>query len=116
MSKKVFEVASVVAQEQLQPGIFDLRLKTEAAQYAVPGQFLNLYPKNETKRLPRPISICGIDKENNELRLVYRVTKEGSGTQEFSSYQPGEEIKILGPLGNGFPLDEFAGKKVIVMQ
>ena len=115
MSKKVFEVASVVAQEQLQPGIFDLRLKTEAAQYAVPGQFLNLYPKNETKRLPRPISICGIDKENNELRLVYRVTKEGSGTWEFSSYQPGEEIKILGPLGNGFPLDEFAGKKVIVM-
>ena len=76
---------------------------------------MNLYPKDETKRLPRPISICEIDKENGILRLVYRVTKEGSGTEEFSGYRTGDEIKILGPLGNGFPVEEFRDKKVVLM-
>ncbi len=112
---KVFEYAKVIDQFQLSEGIFDLRLRTNAAQSAVPGQFLNLYPKDETKRLPRPISICEIDKENGILRLVYRVTKEGSGTEEFSGYRTGDEIKILGPLGNGFPVEEFRDKKVVLM-
>ncbi len=112
---KVFEKAKVIDQFQLAEGIFDLRLKTKAAQSATPGQFLNLYPKDESKRLPRPISICGIDKENNILRLVYRVTKKGSGTEEFSHYKTGEEVKILGPLGTGFPVEEFRDKKVILM-
>lgn len=112
---KVFEYAKVIDQFQLSEGIFDLRLRTGAAQSAVPGQFVNLYPKDETKRLPRPISICGIDKENNILRLVYRVTKKGSGTEEFSHYKTGEEVKILGPLGNGFPVEEFRDKNVILM-
>ena len=112
---KVFEYAKVIDQFQLSERIFDLRLRTNAAQSAVPGQFLNLYPKDETKRLPRPISICEIDKENGILRLVYRVTKEGSGTEEFSGYRTGDEIKILGPLGNGFPVEEFRDKKVVLM-
>ena len=112
---KVFEYAKVIDQFQLSEGIFDLRLRTNAAQSAVPGQFLNLYPKDETKRLPRPISICEIDKENGILRLVYRVTKEGSGTEEFSGYRTGDEVKILGPLGNGFPVEEFRDKKVVLM-
>ncbi len=112
---KVFEYAKVIDQFKLSEGIYDLRLRTSAAEAAVPGQFLNLYPKDETKRLPRPISICEIDKENGILRLVYRVTKEGSGTEEFSKYRTGDEVKILGPLGNGFPVDEFRDKKVVLM-
>ena len=91
---KVFEYAKVIDQFQLSDGIFDLRLRTKAAQSAVPGQFINVYPHDESKRLPRPISICGIDKENSILRLVYRVTKKGSGTDEFSHYKTGEEVKI----------------------
>ena len=112
---KVFEYAKVIDQFQLSDGIFDLRLRTKAAQSAVPGQFINVYPHDESKRLPRPISICGIDKENSILRLVYRVTKKGSGTDEFSHYKTGEEVKILGPLGNGFLVEEFRDKNVILM-
>ena len=112
---KTFEIAKVIDQFELQPGIFDLRLKTAAAESALPGQFINVYPHNETKRLPRPISICEIDKENGILRIVYRVTKEGSGTEEFSEYRTGDEVKILGPLGNGFPVDESRGKNVVLM-
>ena len=54
--------------------------------------------------MPRPISLCEIDKEGGALRIVYRVA--GEGTKEFSSYQSGDPVEIMGPLGNGFPLKE----------
>ena len=54
--------------------------------------------------LPRPISLCEIDKEQGRLRIVYRVV--GAGTKEFSAYQAGDDIEIMGPLGNGFPVKE----------
>ena len=63
------------------------------------------YPKNESTLLPRPISICEVDEVNRSLRIVYRI--EGKGTREFSTYQPGETISILGCLGNGFPIEKI---------
>ena len=30
----------------------------------------------------------------------------GGGTEEFSKYKAGEEVSIMGPLGNGFPLKQ----------
>ena len=54
--------------------------------------------------LPRPISICEIDRKDGALRLVYRVA--GKGTEEFSSMHTGMQLKVIGPLGNGFPKQE----------
>jgi NAD(P)H-flavin reductase len=65
-----------------------------------------MYTNDSGKLLPRPISICEIDKENKQLRVVYRVTGENTGTEQFSKLVSGDEIEILGPLGNGFPLKE----------
>ena len=50
--------------------------------------------------------MCGIDKEKGQIRLVYRVTGEGTGTEEFSKLKEGDSVKILGPLGNGFTVEE----------
>ena len=44
--------------------------------------------------------------------MVYRVA--GRGTEEFSRLAPGDRIEVLGPLGNGFPLDTGA-KKAFLM-
>ena len=65
--------------------------------------------------LPRPISICEIDKEDGRLRVVYRVTGENTGTEEFSKLKTGDAIPIIGPLGNGFPFEAAEGKKVFLM-
>ena len=100
---KVKEKAAVVAQESLAENIYSLVLKTKAAQYAVPGQFISIYSNSGEKLLPRPISICEIDKAKSTLRLVYRVA--GKGTLEFSHLAAGDTVDILGPLGNGFPLE-----------
>ena len=46
-------------------------LDTDAAKTARPGQFISMYTKNAGKLLPRPISICEIDREGGKLRVVY---------------------------------------------
>ena len=109
------ENAVVISQEMLADGIFSMWLRTEAAQTAVPGQFISMYTNDGTKLLPRPISICEIDKENSALRVVYRVTGENTGTKQFSEAKAGDTIPAIGPLGNGFPLEKAEGKKAFLM-
>ena len=116
MSTKTKENLTVVSQEEIGKDIFSLWLQTDQmAQYARPGQFLSLYTGNAGKLLPRPSSICEIDKETSRIRLVYRVTGKNTGTEAFSKMQPGDKIEALGPLGNGFPLEEAEGKKVFLI-
>ncbi len=103
--------AVVKSQEMLADGVYSMVLSApEIAGQAKAGQFVSVYTKDSSKLLPRPISLCGIDKEKGELRLVYRVA--GAGTEEFSRYEAGEKVQVMGPLGNGFPLKE---KKTILI-
>ena len=107
---------TVISQEEIGRDIYSLWLQTDQmAQNARPGQFLSLYTGDGSKLLPRPISICEIDKEDSKIRLVYRVTGKNTGTEGFSRLKPGEKIEALGPLGNGFPLEEAEGKKVFLI-
>lgn len=106
MEKREKERAVVVSQEQIATDIYSLWLRAEASVSAKAGQFISMYTNDSGKLLPRPISICEIDKENRQLRVVYRVTGENTGTEQFSKLTEGDEIEILGPLGNGFPLKE----------
>lgn len=115
MSEKKKELAVVASQEMLCDGIYSMWLKTEAARSAVPGQFLSVFTNDKSKLLPRPISICEIDAQAGMLRLVYRVTGEGTGTEQFSQMKAGDTVSIIGPLGNGFPLEKAAGKKAFLM-
>lgn len=115
MTDRKREMAVVVSQEQIADGIFSMWLQTEAAESAGPGQFISMYTNDGSKLLPRPISICEIDKENGRLRVVYRVTGENTGTKQFSEMKAGDTLPIIGPLGNGFPLETAAGKKAFLM-
>lgn len=64
------------------------------------GQFINVYLKDKSTLLPRPISICQIHTES--LDIVYKVV--GKGTAELSRYKEGDDIKISSGLGNGYIL------------
>ena len=109
------EQALVISQEEIAKDIFSMWIKTESAQTAKPGQFISMYTNDGSKLLPRPISICEIDRENEMLRLVYRVTGENTGTELFSKLKKGDYIPVIGPLGNGFPFEKAKGKKVFLM-
>lgn len=113
MKKK--ELAKVISQVNVADGIYSMWLECEAAKTAKPGQFISMYTDDGSKLLPRPISICEIDAENSKLRVVYRVTGENTGTKLFSQKTAGDTIPVVGPLGNGFPLEEGKGKKAFLM-
>jgi dihydroorotate dehydrogenase electron transfer subunit len=98
---KVKVWAEVVSQKKIGTDVFDLTLLApEVANDAVAGQFVSVYSGDGAHILPRPISLCGIDKAAGTVRLVYRVV--GYGTEEFSRLKPQDKVSILGPLGNGF--------------
>lgn len=108
---KTREFAKVTEQKKIASDVYSLWLQTDKiAGEAVPGQFISVYSKDLSRMLPRPISICEIDRASGKIRIVYRVV--GQGTEEFSHLTAGDTLEILGPLGNGFPLKR---KKAFLM-
>lgn len=107
--------AVVTAQTCISEGIYSMWLRFPeeypVAEEAVCGQFISMYTAEGSRLLPRPISICEIHRQENMLRVVYRVV--GEGTKEFSKKQAGDIIEVVGPLGNGFPKE--TGKRAVVI-
>jgi 2-polyprenylphenol hydroxylase and related flavodoxin oxidoreductases len=97
-------VCKVVSQDKIAEDIFSLWIEEKVLVSAAhSGQFVSVYTSDPSRLLPRPISICDLDKEKGYLRLVYRIA--GEGTRMMSSLKAGDSIDILGPLGNGYKLD-----------
>lgn len=111
MSKAVKKPAVIVKKEQLAEGIFSFWLKEETiVENAKAGQFVSVYCKDQTRLLPRPISICEVNHEEGMLRLVFRVA--GEGTKELSKRNLNDTVDIMGPLGNGYTLE---GTKAVLI-
>ena len=86
MAEKFKEQAIIIRQEEIADDIYSMWLRTEEiAAHAKAGQFVSVYCNEGSRLLPRPISLCEIDKENGRLRIVYRIA--GAGTKEFSAYE-----------------------------
>ena len=101
MAEKKKVRVPIIHMEQLEDAIYDMTIEEkEMAAAAKAGQFLSLYLDDESRLLPRPISICGIDKEAGTIRMVFRIA--GEGTRQISCLKAGDSIEVLGPLGNGF--------------
>ena len=116
MAAKRKEAAIVLSQECIAEDIYSMWIGSEnVSSMAVPGQFIEMYTRDGSKLLPRPISLCEIDRERNAVRVVYRVTGKNTGTEIFSKLTEGMEIDVMGPLGNGFPLDKAEGKKAMLI-
>ena len=100
--KKV--TGEIIKQDFLVEDIYSMWLKCPSVSAeAHSGQFVSLYSKDSARLLPRPISICEVDKKGGCIRLVYRTV--GAGTKEFSTYKKGDTLEMIGPIGNGYDLD-----------
>lgn len=114
--KKTKQTLKVAESTELSQGVYSLLLEYaegKAPREVKPGQFVGVYPKDASKLLPRPISICGWEPEKRQLRLVYRVA--GNGTREFSGWRSGDTADILGILGNGYDVSAMTGKRVLLL-
>lgn len=82
----------------------------EAAKAAHAGQFANISAPGFTLR--RPISICEFSRSKGTLRFVFEV--RGKGTEAISRLNVGDNLDVLGPLGNGFSIPDSARRVVLV--
>ncbi len=104
--------ATVLSNEMISADIYSMWLENRAASLlAKPGQFISVYCEDKSRLLPRPISICEVDKQRGALRIVFRVA--GAGTDEFAHMVPGQGVDIMGPLGNGYTLQK-EGKAILI--
>ena len=100
MSKSLVE-GTIISNEPISSDCYSMYISApDVADAAIPGQFINVYINDGSKLLPRPISICEI--ADGRLRIVFRAV--GGGTRELATYRAGEKLKVLGPLGNGYPV------------
>jgi dihydroorotate dehydrogenase electron transfer subunit len=105
--------AKILENIEIFTGIYKMTVSAiSIAETARPGQFVNMYCNDGSRLLPRPISICELDKKAGNLVFVYAVV--GGGTDEFSNMKTGDDIQLLGPLGNGFSIDSSLRKHLIV--
>jgi dihydroorotate dehydrogenase electron transfer subunit len=65
----------------------------------VPGQFFMLEAPG--RLLPRPMSVCLARPDE----LAFLIDPVGPGTRALCGLERGDELGLLGPLGNGFRLD-----------
>jgi dihydroorotate dehydrogenase electron transfer subunit len=92
------ERLSVLANEQVGPYTL-LRLGRGGIEPGVPGQFFMLEAPG--RLLPRPMSLCLAP----PAELDFLIDPIGPGTLALCALEPGEQLHVLGPLGNGFRLD-----------
>lgn len=74
------------------------------SSHTEPGQFVNVKcSESRDPLLRRPLSVHRVSPEHKTFELLYEVV--GKGTELLTRYFVGEEIDILGPLGQGFKVD-----------
>ncbi len=112
MSTIKLVTAKILGNDEITPGYFVLKVESsELASLARPGQFAHIKCGDEKGIiLRRPFSFYKVEGEN--VFFIYQV--KGRGTGVLKRRHPGEDISILGPLGNGFWLENNGKKKIIV--
>jgi dihydroorotate dehydrogenase electron transfer subunit len=102
------ELCKIISQREIAADIYELTVEASfVSQIKAPGQFVHIRVTNGWDLLlRRPISISSFDKMRSEFTMIYR--KEGKGTSMLAELTSEGEIDILGPLGNGFPVDEVS--------
>jgi dihydroorotate dehydrogenase electron transfer subunit len=83
-----------------------LRLERGPLEPGIPGQFFMLRPPGLL--LPRPMSLCLAPSGE----LAFLVDPVGPGTRALVELERGDDVTVLGPLGNGFRLD--VGRPLLV--
>ncbi|MBU0573032.1 MAG: dihydroorotate dehydrogenase electron transfer subunit [Candidatus Margulisbacteria bacterium] len=109
------EKARIVEHQQIAPNYYKLTLLSHyISSNTLPGQFIEIRVCDFTvcPLLRRPFSIHGTNKDKKTIEILYEVV--GLGTEVLTKHQIGQELDILGPLGNGFTIKK-KGKIAILV-
>ncbi|WP_175614801.1 dihydroorotate dehydrogenase electron transfer subunit [Piscibacillus halophilus] len=83
-------------------------------QISRPGQFVHIkIGEGSTHMLRRPFSIADYNIKANQLTIIYKLI--GDGTEWLSHRRTGENLNVLGPLGNGFEVEGIKDEHILVI-
>jgi dihydroorotate dehydrogenase electron transfer subunit len=110
----VLAKAPIIENRAVGPDVYRMTFHAPAmSQAARPGQFVNVScSKTYAPLLRRPFSLNRIDMEKGNLSILYKVV--GEGTRLLTDLRQGEEIDVLGPLGNGFAWDTRCRDSILI--
>jgi dihydroorotate dehydrogenase electron transfer subunit len=92
------ERVSVLGVEPVGPYTL-LRVRRAELEAGIPGQFFMLEAPG--RMLPRPMSVCLA----RPREVAFLIDPIGSGTRALCRLERGQQLDLLGPLGNGYRLD-----------
>lgn len=106
--KKIFDT-EIKSNVEVAENIFCMEIfSPDLAEISKPGQFVEVQISDKFT-LRRPLGIAST--KNNCVKIFYRVV--GEGTKFLSEKKVGENLNVLGALGNGFDM-EVDGKILLV--
>jgi len=88
----------VVANEAIGPYAL-VQVERGSLDPGIPGQFFMLEAPG--RPLPRPMSLC----QAPPGELAFLLEAVGPGTRALAATEPGDELNVYGPLGNGYRLE-----------
>lgn len=88
--------------------IFELAV--EFSGEVKPGQFFMIKTLDNSFLLPRPLSVNDV----SGGRIIFLYRAQGAGTLRISTMRAGDELQLLGPLGNGFDISELQGRTAVI--
>lgn len=78
----------------------------------MPGQFVQVKTPFNSTYLRRPISVCFVDKELNQLWLLVR--RAGDGTNAICDAEQRSRLNVIYPLGNGFSTGKACRRTLLI--
>lgn len=101
MSKIVVENSSIIKKRKLAPDCFSINISPFSKIKSIrPGQFIHLQIPNCDLFFRRAFSIYSVNIEEKSIEILFKVV--GRGTTVMASLKKGDDLNILGPLGNSF--------------
>lgn len=108
----VLTTAEILENRDIIPGYLYMRLNSPfLASRVIPGQFFHIRVEDRLDIiLRRPFSV--FDYDEISVSILYEVV--GKGTAILSKKRKGEQLDILGPLGNGFTIPMGLKKAIVI--
>ena len=92
------------------PTIKTITLRPETSVSFETGQFVELTVPGVGEAPFTPSSMTSV-KETLEVSVM----RVGKVTERIHALRPGDTVGVRGPFGSGYPLNEFAGKEILVV-
>ncbi len=102
-----FEQRNEIYMLEVQAELTDIQVSPKA------GQFYMIQSAMSNVQFGRPISVYHAERKGNTQNVQFLILEKGEGTKELCHLIAGDNIKLIGPLGNSWPVENQADIAIV---